>query len=235
MPADAAMPTFRVRALEARDGEALGRLRRACYARSASFTWHDLSTLDWSDTDAAAVVLGVETDDGTLVATYRATQRADKAAAEALMQYATDAVPPRFPALVGGRTATLPAFARLGLTAATRHVMVGHALRLGVASVLAVVYEGAPRVRSMARHGYELHPCPRHWDDEAELRAPALIISLPAARFAHCLATIAAESAAVLAACSVDEAGITAAFDADAMRWRAPPHDASMPRNPPQR
>ena len=209
---------YRVTALSRADGEELAALRRLTYLASPSFQWNDPATLDWSDVDDAGVVLGVRTRDGRLVASNRATTRTDQRAVETVLEYATDAAPQRFPILVCGRTATHPDHARHGLTALTRHAILVHARRLGLAGLIAVVYANAPRLGSMRSCGYAFFPCPRYWDREAKPLAEPLIIAMAATGFDQALAQVEQVSAPLFARSRFDEAGIAAAFDRDVQR-----------------
>lgn len=198
--------------------EEIVRLRQACYRTSPSFSWFDEHALEWTETDRAAVVLAVALED-RIVATTRATCRPDRSAVEAFIGYSIENVPPRFPALIAGRSATDPSHTRLGLTAVMRHAIVRQAMRLGLASIVGVVYESAPRVRSMVVHGYEPYTCPRHWDPEAVLRAEPIIISMPAGAYPKSLAAIEDGSADVLRASIFEDEAIRQAFDSDVARW----------------
>lgn len=211
--------TFRVTVLGAERADELARLRRRCYRASTSFSWFDESVLEWTPVDASSVVIGSLDGDGALVATVRASCRPDRAAVEALLGYSTERVPPRHPALVGGRSATDAQHARQGLAAAMRWVIVRQALRLDMASITGVVYDDAPRVRSMQAQGYEFYEAPRQWDAEARLRAKPIVISMPAPAYRDALRLIEAQAADALAACAFDDAVFDAAFDADARRW----------------
>lgn len=199
-------------------GDEIAELRKACYRTSPSFSWFDEAALEWTDADRAAVVLAVQID-GRIVATSRATCRPDRDSVEAVMGYSLAQVPPRFPAMIAGRSATDPRYTRLGLTAIVRHTIVRQAMRVGVASIIGVVYESAPRVRSMLVHGYEPYPCASHWDREAVLRADPIIISMPAAAYPMSLRAIADGSSEVMAMASFDDRAIERAFDADVVRW----------------
>jgi hypothetical protein len=160
-------PSYRVVPIDASRADELVALRRRCYALSKSFEWFDERALDWSVDDAASVVLGVLDADGALVSSVRATIRHDRDAVEAMLMYSTRTVPARFPALIGARSATSPEHARHGLAGVMRRTVVSQAYRLGLASITGVVYDDAPRVRSMLAQGYEFYDPPEHWDREA--------------------------------------------------------------------
>ena len=206
-------PSYRVVAIDKTRADELVALRKRCYALSKSFEWFDERALEWSEDDAASVVLGVLDAGGALVSTVRSTIRRDRDEVESMLMYSTHGVPARFPALVGARSATEPTHARHGLAGVMRWVIVSQARRLKMASITAVVYDDAPRVRSMLAQGYEFHDPPRHWDREARLRARPIIISMPAANYAQSLAAIEAQLGAALGRASIDAAGIDSAFD----------------------
>ncbi len=206
-------PSYRVVTLdETRAGE-LAALRKRCYGLSKSFEWFDERALDWSADDAVSVVLGVLDADGVLVSSVRATIRRDRDAVESMLMYSTRGVPARFPALIGARSATEPAHARHGLAGVMRWVIVSQARRLRLGSITGVVYDDAPRVRSMLAQGYEFYDPPQHWDREARLRARPIIISMPAANYAQSLATIESQLGAALERATFDATALDAAFD----------------------
>ncbi len=206
-------PSYRVVTLDETRGGELATLRKRCYALSKSFEWFDERALGWSADDAASVVLGVLEANDVLVASVRATIRRDRDAVEGMLMYSTSGVPARFPALIGARSATEPAHARHGLAGVMRWVIVSQACRLRLASITGVVYDDAPRVRSMLAQGYEFYDPPQHWDREARLRARPIIISMPAANYARSLDAIESQLGAALERATFDATALDAAFD----------------------
>ncbi len=217
-------PSYRVITVDQARADELVALRKRCYALSKSFEWFDERALDWGDDDAASVVLGVLDAGGALVASVRATIRRDRDAVERMLMYSTRDVPARFPALIGARSATEPAHARHGLAGVMRWVIVSQARRLGLASITGVVYDDAPRVRSMLAQDYEFYDPPHHWDREARLRARAIIISMPAANYARSLAAIESQLGTALARTAFDVVALDAAFDRHARSVDASVH-----------
>ena len=60
-------PSYRVVAIDKTRADELVALRKRCYALSKSFEWFDERALEWSEDDAASVVLGVLDAGGALV------------------------------------------------------------------------------------------------------------------------------------------------------------------------
>ncbi len=77
-------------------------------------------------------------------------------------------------------------------------------------ALLAVVYQGAPRTRTMQRTGYDLLPCGWHRDIEARIEAEPLIALMVAERFAGVPAACAAQLGERLMHCSFDDPAIAA-------------------------
>ena len=102
-----------------------------------------------------------------------------------------------------------------------RSVIVGQSKRLGLSSITGVVYDDAPRVRSMLAQGYEFYKPPEHWDCEARLAANPIIISMPASAFSGALQTIEAQAGEAIATCEFDMKKIVLSFNQEAVRMRA--------------
>jgi hypothetical protein len=209
---------FLITVLDSSHAQVLADLRIRCYRQSSSFSFFDETALQWSATDESSVVLGVFTKNNVLVSTVRTTIRVNRAEVESFLSYSTENVPDRFPAMIAGRSATDTAFTKHGLAAAMRWVIINNALRLQIASLTGVVYEDAPRVRSMLSHGYEFFDSPNHWDTEATLLAKPIVISMPAKAFKNAISLIETESSNILSQCNFDERKMTEAFDQDANR-----------------
>ncbi|HMN82968.1 MAG TPA: hypothetical protein PKA20_23985 [Burkholderiaceae bacterium] len=209
---------LRVELLSSREAAELFALRLACYRVSRDFEWLDESTLDWTAEDEAAIVLGVRTEDGRLVASNRVTYATSHREAEEHFHYSMADVPARYPALLGTRTCTDSAWARFGLTSLTRYPILQNAQRLGLAAVLAVVYAGAPRVQSMLDAGYECYPIDRHWDQEARILSTPIAVSMPSNHYESALRWVSKTAEELLAVTTFDHDLIRAAFDAAAHR-----------------
>lgn len=163
-------------------------LRRQAYAAAGEFAWHDLSTLDWTLADDQGAVLALWHDDGSaagpsLLSTVRASVFQQLDAAEAFLEHALAGVGAQAPALVLSRAATAPAAHGRGLLALLRVAYTQALAQAGVCSVLAVVYDEAPRVRSMQAAGFSMTPPARSWDSEARALRPPLVAHLPQAGF----------------------------------------------------
>jgi hypothetical protein len=209
---------FRITVLNSSSAQALTDLRIRCFRQSPSFSFFDEAALQWTTVDESSVVLGVFTALNELVSTVRIAIRPDRDAVESFLAYSTENVPDRFPAMIAGRAATDRRFTKLGIAAVMRRVILKNAQRLQVASLTGVVYEDAPRVRSMLSHGYEFFDSPKNWDAEATITAKPIIISMPFSAFTNAMNLIEAESSKIISQCEVDEAKITDAFNQDARR-----------------
>jgi hypothetical protein len=209
---------FRVGVVEPSHAEEITQLRIRSYRLSSSFSWFDETALHWNEVDRNSAVLGVFNERNLLVSTVRASIRVDRFAIDLFLMYSTKNVPTRLPALIGSRSATHADYAKVGLAAAMRWVIVRNSLRLQLGSITGVVYDNAPRVRSMMSHGYEFFDAPEQWDDEATVLAKPIIISMPASAFSNAVHQIELEAAKVLSDCEFDEPAITAAFDQEAAR-----------------
>ncbi len=182
----------RVDADSASERAAVVALRQQAYASAREFAWHDLATLGWTDIDGCSAVLGLWRQGEphgppTLLSTVRATVFHRLDAAEAFLEHALDGVDAQAPALVLSRAATAPGEHGRGLLALLRVAYMQALPKLGVRSVLAVVYNDAPRVRSMQAAGFTMTPPRRSWDSEAQALTPPLVAHLHEDRFAAAL------------------------------------------------
>jgi hypothetical protein len=81
-------------------------------------------------------------------------------------------------------------------------------------SLLAVVYEGGPRLRAMQAAGYQLAPPRAGWDSEAVAHTQPLLAVLPRAQFGRALDTVATGLLDRRAQVQIDSTAIAAAFSA---------------------
>ena len=206
----------------AAERKAVVQLRRQAYAGAREFAWHDLATLGWTSADESGAVFGLwhcedERDNGegsgrTLLSTVRASVFTQLADAEAFLEHALDGVGAAAPALVLSRAATAPGEHGRGLLALLRVAYLQALPQAGVNSVLAVVYDDAPRVRSMQAVGYTMTPPQRSWDSEARAIAAPLVAHLPRERFAQALQAATALAATAPAGVQVMHDDIAAAL-----------------------
>ena len=175
----------------AREREAVVRLRRQAYAEAGEFAWNEMATLRWSDADEDGVVLGLwgdrsDTDDDratALLSTLRMSVFADARVAETFLEHSLHGVGAAWPALVLSRAATAPGRHRSGLMALLRCAYLQALAATPLRSVLAVVYDTAPRLHSMRSVGYTLTAPQRSWDSEARALTPPLVAHLSRACF----------------------------------------------------
>jgi hypothetical protein len=176
-----------------RDAESVFRLRLAAYVTASEFEMTRPDLLRWSTHDEDGVVIGVW-HANELVSTLRTRVVPDRAAAEDEFTCSVDLPASMFPALAFGYGATNVAFRRHGLNALLRYYFF-QALQPGdgrIRTSLAVVYEGAPRVKLLKTLGYEFSRPAKIWDPEAREIAPALLAALPRNRLAPAQTRLAA-------------------------------------------
>lgn len=210
--------------------EAVVRLRRQAYAEANEFMWNDMSTLGWSAADDDGVVIGVwghgdEADDGgitALLSTVRASVFADAGAAETFLEHSLHGVGAAWPAMVLSRAATAAGRHRRGLMALLRCAYLQALTVAQVRSVLAVVYETAPRLNSMRCVGYTLTAPSRSWDSEARALTPPLLAHLSEAHFETALEAARKLAGATLPDAVIAQADIEAAFLRSSLRAMAP-------------
>jgi len=151
-----------IQRLSLRDADSVARLRRAAYAEAAEFVVADPASLGWARADTMGLVLGVSTA-SELVSTMRGTILVDREDAVHTMECEFDVDRVSFPALLLGKGATVAGCQARGLHSVLRYLFLDAAAAVGIATVLGIVYEGAPRTSLMARLGYDLRPVQRHW------------------------------------------------------------------------
>jgi hypothetical protein len=210
------MPKYRVSVVTSDHTVALRELRLLAFSKSPQFIWHEPTRLGWTPTDDEAVIFGAWCDD-LLVSTSRVYLRTGRAQAQQSLEHdLAEVSPERFPCLIAGRSATAPEHTSSGLSGVLRVAMLRPLLDLSahpVRSILAVVYDGAPRVRSLRQAGFDCFDCKRHWDSEATPLAPPMLVNLAAANFRAALTTTEQNCAEVLADTSFDLRAIAARFD----------------------
>lgn len=207
-------PALRVGVADAAHSAAVAAVRRAAYRQAAEFSWRDEATLAWSAADDAGAVLGIWDAQGRLLSTLRASVFHNHAAAEAFLQYRLAGVDVALPTLVFSRAATHPDAARHGLFALMRLAYLSALPATPLHSLLAVVYEGGPRLRAMQDAGYHLTPARAGWDSEAVARTQPLLAVLPRAQFSRALDTVATALVENCAQVQIDSTAIAAAFSA---------------------
>jgi hypothetical protein len=193
---------------------AVEHVRRVAYREAAEFDWNDANTLAWSAADDAGVVLALWNERGALVSTLRASVLADSAAAERLLEYSLEGVEAPMPALVLSRAATMPDQARQGLFGLMRYAYLSALGSTPIGSVIAIVYEGGPRLGAMRAAGYDfIRPC-AGWDSEAVARTQPLLAVLTRTRFEGALGSARIDVAERLALAHVETESIAAALRA---------------------
>ncbi len=213
-PNTSAASRYRIGVVEPTERDALAALRCASYAQAPEFDWNDEATLRWSAADDAGVVLALWDDQGAMLSTLRASVFTAAAAAEAHLEYSLAGIDVPTPTLVLSRAATRPDAARHGLFAWLRHAYLHALAATPIASVIAIVYKGGPRLAAMRGVGYELFEPRSGWDTEALARMQPLLALLPSARFASALGAAATAVAGRLDAVHIESAAIAAALRA---------------------
>jgi hypothetical protein len=192
---------YRVDVATSVDAANVTELRRAALAQSREFSVNDMDKVGWTDIDESSVVLIVR-EDGVLVSSMRMITFSDEVAAEHFLEYPVTQHSIPGPILTMSRAVTLPSHFSKGLMGAIRYVDRGGAIETAIQSVVAIVYQGAPRVNSMRRAGFEMLECPEHWDSEATVSAAPLVAVLPRRLFSHALAQTQAEFSKVINDCA---------------------------------
>jgi hypothetical protein len=175
---------YRVGVVQRSDAPEIEALRKAAYAQAAEFKWHDLEALSWSDVDDRASVLAVWGKDGRILSTVRAAVHHDVASTEAFLEYSLAGIEVALPLMVLGRAATLPAAGRQGLSAWLRTAYLRALPATPIGSVVGIVYDGMPRVRSAQASGYVLHRPAKTWDTEADAVTQPLVAVMMRSQFA---------------------------------------------------
>jgi hypothetical protein len=191
----------------------LQHLRRAAYLQAKEFVWHDPAALGWVEADDAGAVLGVWDEEGLLVSSMRASVMHGAADAEGFLEYSLAGADARFPALVLSRAATLPERSAQGFMAWIRLAYLSALPSTSIESVIAVVYDGGPRVRAMQAAGYTLHEPQRAWDSEATALSRPVLAILRRARFEAAQATVLAGMVDQLSRVRIDVDAIGGALE----------------------
>lgn len=162
-------------------------LRKAAFLSSKELTWRNVETLAWNCHDDNGIVLAVRNEAGELISSMRMSIYDNATELEQFLEYSTEGALIDYPALVMSRAVTHPNCTQRGLMGLLRHVYLTLVRESKIRSVVAVVYDNAPRVNSMRQAGFSLSPCVKNWDQEAELHVQPLIAVLPHSLFESAL------------------------------------------------
>jgi hypothetical protein len=212
----AAALRYRIGVASRADAAEVEAVRRSAYDAAREFTWNDAATLAWNAADDAGCVLVLHDAAGTLLSTLRINVLAGIAEAEQFLEYALAGIDARPPLLVLSRAASRPEHARRGLFALLRQAYLDALPATPVASVVALVYEGGPRLQAMVDAGYVLHEPRAGWDEEAVAHTRPLLAVLQRASFAAAAAQVRRALGAQLDGVAADAAAIAAAITAAA-------------------
>jgi hypothetical protein len=188
------------------DAEKISGLRRAALSRSKEFSLHDMQHADWTALDEKSIVLTARSGD-EIVSSLRMTIFDNAFSAQSFLEYPVSREPITGRVLAMSRAVTRPDRFNSGLMGALRYAyLMGlkHAQASRIGSVLAIVYQGAPRVNSMEKAGYMMIRCDDHWDSEANVTGSPLIAVLPGTQFPHALDHTEAEFAGIISQCNFD-------------------------------
>lgn len=205
---------YRIGVAGSTDRAAVESVRRAAYRQAREFDWNDEAMLAWSSDDEAATVLALWDDQGALLSTVRATVFASVGQAEAFLEYSLSGIDITTPGLVLSRAATAPSAARQGLNALLRHAYLSALAATPIGSVIAIVYEGGPRLESLRAAGYDFFEPRAGWDSEALARTRALLAWLPRQRLERALDVMSQALAGRLEGVHVETASIAHALRA---------------------
>lgn len=201
---------------------ALQALRQAAYRAAPEFDWNEDASLGWTPADEHGTVLGLWDAAGRMLSTTRATVLHSVGHAEDFLEYSLAGIDIAWPSLALSRAATAPDVARHGLFALLRHAYLSALVAdsvadtddasTGIGSVVAIVYEGGPRLAAMRAAGYDFFSPRAGWDSEAVARTAPLLAVLPGARFRQANDSVAAGLAARLDEVQVEREAIAAAL-----------------------
>lgn len=186
------------------DIEKVSALRRTALTASREISLHDISYADWSEIDNSSIVLTARLG-AEIVSSMRMTIFRDVVGAQTFLEYPVARQPIAGPILAMSRAVTSPTSFNLGLMGALRYAYLTALKDYAsprIENVIAIVYQGAPRVNSMKRAGYVMIECDDHWDSEATLSAKPLIAVLSEKMFDQALAHTATEFSPILSECS---------------------------------
>ncbi|MCO5120004.1 MAG: hypothetical protein M9951_10280 [Burkholderiaceae bacterium] len=165
------------------DRDSVVELRRLSMPRSEYFTFHDLARLDWNEDDERSSVIVVRDPQGVLQSTLRLSVFDAVADLERAVECSFEGIPVELPVLSLSRAATRPGSMSRGLMAWLRFYYLSVVRELPVRSVVGVVFEGAPRARSMESAGYAFFRPPRNWDSEVEAYVNVQVVLLASRDF----------------------------------------------------
>jgi hypothetical protein len=198
------------------DAAAVEAVRRSAYGAAPEFSWNDAATLAWNAADDAGCVLVLHDAAATLLSTLRLNVLHDVGAAERFLEYSLAGTAVQPPLLVLSRAASRPQHARCGLFALLRQAYLDALPATPVASVVALVYEGGPRLQAMVDAGYALHEPRAGWDREAVAHTRPLLAVLQRASFGAAAAQVRRTLGKRLEGVDIDGAAIAAAIGAAA-------------------
>jgi hypothetical protein len=165
------------------DGESIESLRLTSYANAKEFVVKDPSPMRWGAADTEHITLAAFDNRRLPVSTIRGALLFTGAEAEAALECAVPAhLGLEFPTLLLGKGATVSNLARTGLHNLIRLCFLEMALAIDMKSVIGLVFESAPRTRSMRLMGYDLFPCQDWWFTDLVPITQTLIAVLPQER-----------------------------------------------------
>lgn len=165
------------------DRASVNALRRIAYRHSPQFTFADLRRLDWNTEDDRGVVVVARDPAGAIQSTARMNVFLSRKEVERAFEYSLDGIELAMPTLALSRAATTPIQRSRGLMAHLRWYCLSAAILLRIESVAAVIFQGAPRTRSMAEAGFTFYVPRRSWDTEVVAHSEALIAALDRSQF----------------------------------------------------
>ena len=196
-------------------------VRRAAYRRATEFDWKDEALLAWSADDDEGTVIALRDAQGRALSTVRASVFASISQAEQFLEYSLAGIEVATPVMVLSRAATDPEVSRQGLNSVVRYAYLAAAALAPVESVVTLVYDGGPRLRSMREAGFDLIEPRAGWDTEAVARTRPLMAVLPRRRIEGALRSISLVMPDRLQETEVDTAMIAQCLWAQCRRVRA--------------
>jgi hypothetical protein len=146
------------------DAEWIESLRLASYANAKEFVVRNASPMRWGAADTEHITLAAFDTRGLPVSTVRGALLFTDAETETALECTVPSnLGITFPTLLLGKGATASSQARTGLHNRIRLCFLELALAIGIKSVIGLVFESAPRTRSMRIMGYKFSPCQEWW------------------------------------------------------------------------
>jgi len=147
-----------IRLAKASDATEITQLRISSYKDAVDFGYNNLAELEWQPNHRNEFVMVACNQHGKIIASIQAIILPNKQFAENYLQKELPLAETDYPILYLNRAATDPSYRRAGIHTVIRYHLLEIAERLGIQSVVGVVFKKASRVGLMEKMGYEFIP-----------------------------------------------------------------------------